>query len=99
MKAAAGKLYLLGGDTSPSIDAGSYMEDPSRLEVFDPHTGAWYTAAAPLPNYASPQGHVLLSNQAGGILLMMGGALPRSDNGDWNESSMAMFDIRAGEAL
>jgi hypothetical protein len=100
LTAADGKLYLIGG-TCDYDEAEFYPDtdiDPSKLEVFDPHTGAWYAAGSPLPQYASLEGHVLLSKKAGGILLMMGGTLPDIDNGDWNEGSTAMYDIRAGEA-
>jgi hypothetical protein len=50
LAAAEGKLFLLGGDYPyRGHFADDSHIDPSRLEVFDPHTGMWYTASSPLP--------------------------------------------------
>jgi hypothetical protein len=103
LAAASGKLYLLGGwyDGPPGG-----MDDPSRLEVFEPHTGVWYTASSPVPAQSSLVGHAFVSNRAEGLLLALGGTAqvmsPQTGRhvaapGDvWDSGMVAKYDIREG---
>jgi hypothetical protein len=110
LAAAGGKLYLLGGYFSEEhlASGNDGWSDPSRLEVFEPHTGAWYTASSPLPSRATLTGHALVANKAEGLLVALGGtaAVIGPDGEDtaspgdvWDTGMVAKYDIREGAAV
>jgi hypothetical protein len=110
LAAAGGKLYLLGGTFTDEILAAEQesFSEPSRLEVFEPHTGAWYSASSPLPSRATLKGHALVANKAEGLLLALGGTayVAQPDGaytavpGDvWDSGMVAKYDIREGATV
>jgi hypothetical protein len=99
LAAAGGKLYLLGGKLTDEFLAYNVdgLSDPSRLEVFEPHTGAWYTASSPLPYQRQLTGHSLVANKAEGLLVALGGTAHAPDD-VWDSGMVAKYDIKEGTA-
>jgi hypothetical protein len=101
LAAASGKLYLLGGRF---VGDPAAPGDPSRLEVFEPHTSAWYAASSPLPRNSRLHGHALVANKTEGMLLALGGTVKLMDGrvwavvpaDVWDRGMVAKYDIRAG---
>jgi hypothetical protein len=103
LAAASGKLYLLGGRHEGGPHAPG---DPSRLEVYEPHTGAWYSASSPLPPHSRLLDHALVANKTEGLLLALGGTVRLKPTQGriwaaapadvWDRHMVAKYDIKAG---
>ena len=80
------------------------MGDPSRLEVYEPHTGVWYAAGSSLPINTMLVDHCLVSNSSGGLLLALGGTasvwneggLAAAPEGAWDSGMVATYDTKEG---